>query len=91
MEVVARSVRIEVLGDIERCSRGEDSKFYCLKVRIVFDNGEEREYLLKAHNEPKGLENFLANKKGIRDSLEKRFVLLKNGEVRVSYEDRVER
>jgi len=87
-EVVARSVRIEVVGEIERCSSGEDSKFYCLPVRIHFDNGEVRNYMLKSHNEQKGLENFLNNKKGIRDRLERSFVLLKNGEVRVVYEGR---
>jgi len=86
MEIIARSVKIEVIGEIERCQQGEDSKFYCLPVKIHFDNGEVRDYLLKAHNEPKGLENFLQNKKGIRDRLEKSFVLLKNGEIRVSYE-----
>ena len=85
MEIIARSVKIEVIGEIERCQQGEDSKFYCLPVKIHFDNGEVRDYLLKAHNEPKGLENFLQNKKGIRDRLEKSFVLLKNGEIRVSY------
>ncbi len=84
-EIVARSVKIEVVGEIERCSRAEDAKFYCLKVKIHFDNGEVKDYLLKSHNDPKGLENFLQNKKGIRDRLEKSFVLLKNGEVRISY------
>ena len=84
-EIVARSVKIEVVGEIERCSRAEDAKFYCLKVKIHFDNGEVKDYLLKSNNEPKGLENFLQNKKGIRDRLEKSFVLLKNGEVRISY------
>ncbi len=84
-DIVARSVKIEVVGEIERCHRAEDAKFYCLKVKIHFDNGEVREHLLKSHNEPKGLENFLANKKGIRDRLEKSFVLLKNGEVKVVY------
>ncbi len=84
-DIVARSVKIEVVGQIERCHRAEDAKFYCLKVKIHFDNGEVRDYLLKSHNEPKGLENFLANKKGIRDRLEKSFVLLKNGDIRVVY------
>jgi len=32
------------------------------------------------------LRSFLANKKGIKDRLEKSFVLLKNGEIRVVYE-----
>ncbi len=85
-EIVARSVKIEVVGEIRRCGSGEDSKFYCLPVKIHFDNGEVRNYMLKSHNEPKGLENFLANKKGIKDRLEKSFVLLKNGQIRVIYE-----
>ncbi|MDQ7038415.1 MAG: hypothetical protein Q9N26_04340 [Aquificota bacterium] len=89
-EVVARSVRIEVVGEIRRCGEGIDSKFYCLPVKIYFDNGEVRNYLLKAHNEPKGIENFLANKKGIKDRLEKSFVLLKNGEIRVDYSSRTD-
>jgi len=33
-EAIARSVKIEVLGEIERCHRAEDAKFYCLKVKI---------------------------------------------------------
>jgi hypothetical protein len=85
-DIVARSVKIEVVGDIERCHRAEDAKFFCLKVKIHFDNGEVRDYLLKSHNEPKGLENFLQNKKGIRDRLEKSFVLLKSGEIRTVYQ-----
>ncbi|MDQ7082482.1 MAG: hypothetical protein Q9N34_05640 [Aquificota bacterium] len=89
-EVVARSVRIEVIGEIRRCGEGIDSKFYCLPVKIYFDNGEVRNYLLKAHNEPKGIENFLANKKGIKERLEKSFVLLKNGEIRVDYSSRTD-
>ncbi len=89
-EIIARSVKIEVAGDIRRCSEGTDSKFYCLPVRIHFDNGEVRNYLLKAHNEPKGLENFLSNKKGIKDRLEKSFVLLKNGEIRIDYSSRAD-
>ncbi len=84
-DVIARSVKIEVVGEIERCREAEDSKFFCLPVKIHFDNGEVRDYLLKSHGEPKGLENFLANKKGIRDRLEKSFVLLKSGEVRRVY------
>ncbi len=84
-DIVARSIKIEVVGEIERCHKAEDAKFFCLKVKIYFDNGEVKDYLLKSHNEPKGLENFLANKKGIRDRLEKSFVLLKNGEIRVVY------
>ncbi len=84
-EIVARSVKIEVVGKITRCGKGEDSKFYCLPVKIHFDNGEVRNYLLKSHGDPKGLENFLANKKGIKERLERSFVLLKNGEVRVDY------
>lgn len=85
-DIVARSVKIEVVGEIERCHKAEDTKFYCLPVKIHFDNGEVRNYVLKSHNEPKGLENFLQNKKGIRDRLERNFVLLKNGDIRVVYE-----
>ncbi len=85
-DIVARSVKIEVVGEIGRCHGAEDSKFYCLPVKIHFDNGEVRDFLLKSHNEPKGLENFLQNKKGIKDRLEKSFVLLKSGEIRVLYE-----
>jgi len=85
-DIVARSVKIEVVGEIERCHRAEDAKFYCLPVKIHFDNGEIKNFLLKSHNEPKGLENFLQNKKGIRDRLEKSFVLLKTGEIKVLYE-----
>lgn len=84
-DIVAKSERIEVVGQIERCHQAEDAKFYCLKVKIHFDNGEVREYTLKSHGDPKGLENFLQNKKGIRDRLEKGFVLLKNGEIRMTY------
>jgi len=31
------------------------------------------------------LENFLQNKKGIKDKLERSFVLLRNGEIRIQY------
>jgi len=84
-EVVSRSVRIEIVGSIERCHTAEDSKFYCLPVEIHFENGTVKRYLLKSHNEPKGLENFLQNKKGIKDKLERSFVLLRNGEIRIQY------
>jgi hypothetical protein len=80
-DIVARSVSIEVIGEIRRCNEGEYSKFYCLPVKIIFDNGEEREYMLRAHGEPKTLLDFLENKKGIKDKLEKSFFLLKNGEI----------
>jgi len=86
MEIVARSVKIEVVGEIERCREGTHSKFYCLPVVIHFDNGEKREYTLMAHGEPKTLKDFLENKKGIRDRMEKSFVLLSNGEIRYVYE-----
>ncbi|WP_448588217.1 hypothetical protein [Thermocrinis sp.] len=81
MEVVAKSVSIQVVGEIHRCTEGESSKFYCLPVKILFDNGEEKEYLLRAHGEPKTLLDFIENKKGLKDKMEKSFVLLKNGEV----------
>ncbi len=81
LKIKARSVSIEVVGEIERCNKGEDSKFYCLPVRIIFDNGEVREYLLKAHGEPKTLKDFLENKKGLRDRMEKGFGLTEEGEV----------
>lgn len=85
-EIIARSVKIEVAGDIHRCHEGAYSMFYCLPVIIYFDNGEKREYMLKAHGEPKTLQDFLENKKGLRDRMEKGFALLKNGEIRyVSY------
>ena len=29
-DIVARSVSIEVIGEIHRCNEGEYSKFYCL-------------------------------------------------------------
>lgn len=83
MGVVAKSLRIEVVGDVERCREGESSKFYCLPVRIHFENGEVRDYALKAHGEPKSLKDFLENKKGIRDRMEKSFGL--TGEGRVLY------
>ncbi len=89
-DIVARSVKVEVVGEIERCRDAEDTKFYCLPVEIHFDNGEVRRFLLKSHNERKGLENFLQNKKGIKDRLEKSFVLLKSGEIRVNYAGRSE-
>jgi len=84
-DIVARSVSVEIAGDISRCSEGEDTRFFCLPVIIHFDNGQKVQYLLKSHNEKKGIENFLNNKKGIRDNLEKRFVLLKDGSVKVVY------
>jgi len=81
LDIVAKSKAIEIVGEIQRCSEGENSKFYCLPVKIIFDNGEEKEYLLKAHGEPKTLLDFIENKKGLRDRMEKSFVLLKNGEI----------
>ncbi len=85
-DIVAKSVEIEILGDIERCHEGEYSKFYCLKVKIKFDNGEEREFLMRSHESPKSLENFINNKKGIKERTEKSFVLLRNGEIMYVYE-----
>jgi len=80
-EIVAKSVKIEVAGEIERCHDGENSKFYCLPVKIHFDNGEVKDYMLKAHGEPKTLKDFLENKKGLRDKMEKSFGLTAKGEV----------
>ncbi len=81
MKVVARSVSIEVVGEIDRCHDGENSKFYCLPVRVHFDNGEVKEYMLRAHGEPKTLKDFLENKKGLRDKMEKSFGLTEDGKV----------
>ncbi|MFN7065901.1 MAG: hypothetical protein ACK4OF_07125 [Aquificaceae bacterium] len=81
MNIAAKSISIEVIGEIERCHDGENSKFYCLPVRIHFDNGEVREYMLKAHGEPKTLRDFLENKKGLRDKMEKGFGLSQDGKV----------
>ncbi|WPM32696.1 hypothetical protein IAE16_03210 [Hydrogenobacter sp. T-2] len=81
MKLVARSVSIEVLGEIERCHDGENSKFYCLPVKIHFDNGEVKEYMLRAHGEPKTLKDFLENKKGLRDKMEKAFGLTEDGNI----------
>ncbi len=80
-EIVAKSVKIEVAGEIERCHDGENSKFYCLPVKIHFDNDEVKDYMLKAHGEPKTLKDFLENKKGLRDKMEKSFGLTSKGEV----------
>ncbi|MEJ7554856.1 MAG: hypothetical protein WKI50_02845 [Aquificaceae bacterium] len=81
MKLVARSVSIEVVGEIERCHDGENSKFYCLPVKIHFDNGQVKEYMLRAHGEPKTLKDFLENKKGLRDRMEKAFGLTEDGKV----------
>lgn len=81
MRVVARSISIEVAGQIERCHDGENSKFYCLPVKIHFDNGEVRNYMLRAHGEPKTLLDFLENKKGLKDRIEKSFGLTEDGRV----------
>ncbi len=81
MKVVAKSVSIEVVGEIDRCHDGENSKFYCLPVRIHFENGEVKEYMLRAHGEPKTLKDFLENKKGLRDRMEKAFGLTEDGNI----------
>ncbi|QID32537.1 hypothetical protein [Pampinifervens florentissimum] len=81
MKVVAKSVSIEVVGEIDRCHDGENSKFYCLPVRIHFENGEVKEYMLRAHGEPKTLKDFLENKKGLRDKMEKAFGLTEDGNI----------
>lgn len=70
-----------MVGEIERCHDGENAKFYCLPVRIHFDNGEVRDYLLRAHGEPKTLKDFLENKKGLKDRMEKSFGLSEEGRV----------
>jgi len=85
MKVIARSVSIEVVGEIERCHEGEHSKFYCLPVKIHFDNGEVREYMLRAHGEPKTLRDFLENKKGLKDKMEKSFGLTEDGKILYIY------
>ena len=87
-DIVARSVKVEIKGEITRCGEGTDTKFYCLPVEIHFDNGEVKRHLLKAHNEPKGLENYMNNKKGMKDRLDRSFVLLRNGEIRIDYSSR---
>lgn len=85
MKIIARSVSIEVMGEIDRCHDGENSKFYCLPVKIHFDNGEVREYMLRAHGEPKTLRDFLENKKGLRDKMEKSFGLREDGKILYLY------
>ncbi len=87
MKVVARSVKVEVVGEIVRCNEGESSKFYCLRVRIHFDNGKVVDYLLKSHKEKKGLENFLQNKKGLKERLERSFLLDERGRVIFDYKN----
>ncbi|MFN3870836.1 MAG: hypothetical protein ACK4MW_05055 [Aquificaceae bacterium] len=81
MKIVAKSVSIEVVGEIHRCHDGENAKFYCLPVRIHFDNGKVVDYMLRAHGEPKTLKDFLENKKGLRDKMEKSFGLSEEGKV----------
>ncbi len=81
-DIVARSIKIEPKGEIHRCTEGSYSAYYCLPVVIYFENGEKREYLLKSHSEPKALQEFLENKKGLRERMEKNFVLLKDGSIR---------
>ncbi|NPA32339.1 MAG: hypothetical protein GXO04_01795 [Aquificae bacterium] len=84
-DILARSVKIEPAGEPRRCSDAENSKFWCMDVKIVFDNGQERTYTLRGYSEPKELENFLNNKKNLQDILNQSYVLLKNGEIRVYY------
>jgi len=84
-DIIAKSVKIEPIGQPERCHDAENSKFWCLKVKIIFDNGEEREYVMRGYSEIKELENFLNNKKNLQDILNHAYVLLKNGEIRVYY------
>ncbi|MGC8677717.1 MAG: hypothetical protein ACP5UF_05835 [Hydrogenobaculum sp.] len=82
MKIVARSVKVEPIdGKIERCADGENSKFYCLKVLITFSNGTTKEYVMRAHNEPKTLERFINNDKGYKDKFQDKFALTDKGEV----------
>lgn len=82
MKVIAKSVKVEPVDNvIERCHEGEYSRFYCLKVIISFSNGVTKEYLLKAHNEPKTLEKFIANEKGYKDKFQDKFGLTDNGDI----------
>ncbi len=81
VKIIARSVSVEIVGDIQRCNVGEDSKFYCLPVKITFDNGQVIDYMLKAHGEPKTLKDFIENKKGMKDRMEKNFGLTEDGDI----------
>jgi hypothetical protein len=82
MKIVARSVKVEPLdAKIERCKDGENSKFYCLKVLITFSNGTTKEYIMRAHNEPKTLERFINNEKGYKDKFQDKFALTDKGDV----------
>ncbi len=81
MSIVAKSVKIEPVGDIERCHDGIYSRFYCLKVLISFSNGEKKEHLMRAHNEPKTLEKFINNEKGYQDKFQDKFGLTDSGEI----------
>ncbi len=81
MRIVAKSVSIEVVGEIQRCHDGENAKFYCLPVKIHFDNGQVVDYMLRSHGEPKTLKDFLENKKGLKDKMEKSFGLSEEGKV----------
>ncbi|NPB06544.1 MAG: hypothetical protein GXO03_02945 [Aquificae bacterium] len=86
MKVVARAVKFEPLGEPYRCSEAENAKFWCLKVRLYFDDGRQTEYELMGYSEPKELENFLANKKGVQEVLLPAFGLTEDGRVVVDYE-----
>ncbi|MEN3033967.1 MAG: hypothetical protein ABDH18_03140 [Aquificaceae bacterium] len=81
MRIVAKSQEIIVVGQIKRCNEGEASKFYCLEVIIKFDNGQELTHILKTHGEPKGLIDFIENKKGIKDQLSRSFALTEDGKI----------
>lgn len=81
MNIVAKSVKVEPAGQIERCHEGEYSKFYCLKVLITFSNGITKEYLMKAHGEPKTLERFINNEKGYKDKFQDKFGLTEDGKI----------
>jgi len=46
---------------------------------------EVREYMLRAHGEPKTLRDFLENKKGLKDKMEKSFGLTEDGKILYLY------
>ncbi len=81
MKIVAKSIKIEPAGSIERCHEGEYSRFYCLRVNIIFSNGITKEYLMRAHGEPKTLERFINNDKGYKDKFQDKFALTEDGKI----------
>ncbi len=82
MKIIAKSVKVEPIdGKIERCFDGEYSRFYCLKVLITFSNGITKEYIMRAHNEPKILERFINNDKGYKDKFQDKFALTEKEDI----------